>query len=151
MRKLAVKALVLLYLACSPAWAGSGFVYATLSNQTGSYVIPPSGAWAIGSGEPSILTPPLKVVLKMKIPARDVARVTGRRTVTVLFPLNSSRLTSTARMELASIPKGARVRVTGYTCDLGTKAYNLDLSVRRAEAVASYLEERGIMVLSSSH
>ena len=148
MKKLTVKALVLLFLICSSALAGEGFVYTTLNTQTGSYVIPSYQMWAVGDGKPSKLTPSLRVALEVKIPARDVALVAGRRTVTVLFPLNSSRLTPTARMELASIPKGARVRITGYTCDLGTEAYNLALSVRRAEAVASYLEERGIMVLS---
>lgn len=36
------------------------------------------------------------------------------------------------------------VRLVGYTDSIGTKAYNLDLSDRRADAVRRYLVQRGI-------
>jgi outer membrane protein OmpA-like peptidoglycan-associated protein len=39
---------------------------------------------------------------------------------------------------------GARVSVLGHTDDTGEGSYNLDLSSRRAEAVARYLEGKGV-------
>jgi OOP family OmpA-OmpF porin len=36
------------------------------------------------------------------------------------------------------------VRITGHTCWLGSNEYNLDLSRRRADAVADYLISQGI-------
>lgn len=38
----------------------------------------------------------------------------------------------------------ARLRVDGYTDSIGTQKYNLKLSQRRAEAVAHYLEQKGV-------
>ncbi|GAB4183054.1 MAG: hypothetical protein Tsb002_05050 [Wenzhouxiangellaceae bacterium] len=38
----------------------------------------------------------------------------------------------------------SKIRIVGHTCDLGTDQYNLDLSNRRAQAVANYLVSRGI-------
>ena len=36
------------------------------------------------------------------------------------------------------------IRITGHTCWLGTTEHNLDLSQRRAKAVADYLMSQGI-------
>ena len=36
------------------------------------------------------------------------------------------------------------VRITGHTCWLGSNEHNLDLSQRRADAVANYLVSQGI-------
>ncbi|PIE61073.1 MAG: cell envelope biogenesis protein OmpA [Desulfobacterales bacterium] len=38
-----------------------------------------------------------------------------------------------------------RVELKGYTDNIGTEAYNMDLSLRRAKAVAEYLTDKGIM------
>lgn len=38
----------------------------------------------------------------------------------------------------------ARLRVEGHCCDLHTDEYNMKLGMRRAEAVRTYLEQRGI-------
>ena len=40
-----------------------------------------------------------------------------------------------------------KVRITGYTCDLGSRAYNNRLSLQRAKSVASYLEDKGFTIL----
>ena len=34
--------------------------------------------------------------------------------------------------------------MTGYTCDLGSKAHNDVLAIKRAEAVAAYLRKAGL-------
>ena len=36
------------------------------------------------------------------------------------------------------------VEIQGHTDNIGTKEYNMDLSQRRANAVAKYLEDKGI-------
>jgi outer membrane protein OmpA-like peptidoglycan-associated protein len=41
-------------------------------------------------------------------------------------------------------PQIDNVTITGYTDRLGTEAYNLELSMRRANAVKSYLIEKGV-------
>jgi len=41
-------------------------------------------------------------------------------------------------------PEIAKVRIDGYTCDLGTVPYNLKLSQRRAQSAATYLGGQGI-------
>jgi outer membrane protein OmpA-like peptidoglycan-associated protein len=40
--------------------------------------------------------------------------------------------------------KGYRIAVYGYTDDIGTQTYNLQLSQRRAEAVRDFLVQAGI-------
>jgi OOP family OmpA-OmpF porin len=39
---------------------------------------------------------------------------------------------------------GVKIDVNGYTDAIGSEAYNLDLSQRRADAVVTYLQEQGI-------
>ncbi len=66
-------------------------------------------------------------------------------TVNVTFAFNKYDLTNAAKVALDSIIEKAKasprsqIEVLGYTDDIGTAAYNLTLSRRRAEAVARYL------------
>ena len=46
--------------------------------------------------------------------------------------------------KLGSAGRVSRVSVVGHTCDIGTEAYNQQLSERRAAAVKSYLEAHGV-------
>ena len=68
----------------------------------------------------------------------------------VLFAFNRSTLQHGAAATLAEVVNllntsyaRGHVTVTGYTDDIGTAAYNLGLSQRRATTVASYLERHG--------
>jgi outer membrane protein OmpA-like peptidoglycan-associated protein len=65
--------------------------------------------------------------------------------VIVLFSLGSSELTAAAQALLDGVQEGSRVSVTDYACVLGSSAGNLELSQRRAEAVAAHLQGRGIL------
>jgi len=69
---------------------------------------------------------------------------------TVLFGFDSGRLRETEAKKLdkiaATVTAGDSLRVDGYTCQIGTKSYNLKLSSRRAKAVASYLKKKGVVV-----
>ncbi|MCK9898810.1 flagellar motor protein MotB [Parafrankia colletiae] len=81
-------------------------------------------------------------------PLRSEERRGGRLTVTisadVLFDFDSDDLTDTARAEIARLarqvpPAAGTVTVLGHTDSLGTPAYNVILSQRRADAVAGLL------------
>lgn len=64
-----------------------------------------------------------------------------------LFATGSATIRSAARAEIqgyfATIP-GATVIVAGHTDDVGSEALNLDLSLRRAEAVAEIARSMGV-------
>jgi outer membrane protein OmpA-like peptidoglycan-associated protein len=68
------------------------------------------------------------------------------------FELGSAELTPQARQEAAAFAQalqrpqlaGKRFRIEGHTDNVGGRAYNLELSQRRAEAVAAYLAEQGV-------
>ena len=74
--------------------------------------------------------------------------------ITVLFGLDSSALSDAERARLSSFvqslsseTKGGDFFVTGYTCDLGSKAHNDVLAIERAEAVETYLRKAGLHVM----
>ncbi len=66
------------------------------------------------------------------------------------FQFNEATLTSEAETKLNRIAERARaamepsIKVTGYTDQIGSEEYNLELSQRRAEAVKSYLVNKQI-------
>ncbi|MDR0646020.1 MAG: OmpA family protein [Elusimicrobiota bacterium] len=66
------------------------------------------------------------------------------------FAFNSAELTSRYEEELIEVARqinalqGVRVRIEGYTDSIGSDAYNLDLSNRRAKAVADFLVRYGV-------
>lgn len=70
----------------------------------------------------------------------------------ITFELGSDRLSPQARENLAEFARAlngeklanATFNIDGHTDARGTDSYNLDLSNRRAEAVAGYLESLGI-------
>lgn len=68
----------------------------------------------------------------------------------VLFEFNRAEVKPTARAELTKVAEflrqhpDRRIRVEGYTDNVGSADYNLDLSRRRAEAVAAALVSLGV-------
>ncbi|MDN7855726.1 OmpA family protein [Burkholderia cepacia] len=66
------------------------------------------------------------------------------------FATDSATLTPAARASLDALLSRqadrhfSLVKVTGYTDSVGSDAHNLALSMRRAEAVGSYLREHGV-------
>jgi outer membrane protein OmpA-like peptidoglycan-associated protein len=89
--------------------------------------------------EPAVYTPP-----------PTAAPPANPRNYLVFFNFNKSDLTNDARQivdQAASNAKNDRVtrlEVTGYTDTVGSDAYNMRLSRRRAESVASELEAQGV-------
>jgi OOP family OmpA-OmpF porin len=68
----------------------------------------------------------------------------------VTFAFNSARLTSSSRSVLDQAAAGLKshpllkVEIQGYTDSVGTVAYNLKLSQRRAESVRHFLVADGV-------
>lgn len=69
---------------------------------------------------------------------------------TIGFELNSDRLTFNARRVLLDVANALKqqgnlgVAVEGHTDSLGSEAYNLELSQRRANSVIAYLAQQGV-------
>lgn len=64
----------------------------------------------------------------------------------VFFAQNSDVLTAEAICELSKIEKGSKVSVIGSASIEGPTAYNLSLSEKRANAVAEFLANRGVVI-----
>ncbi|GAA3895178.1 hypothetical protein GCM10022228_02800 [Halomonas cibimaris] len=68
----------------------------------------------------------------------------------VHFEFDSAKLTAEAEQELDDVAEklvhnaNARVRIEGHTDAVGSARYNKELSQRRAESVASYLQSNGV-------
>jgi outer membrane protein OmpA-like peptidoglycan-associated protein len=73
-------------------------------------------------------------------PSRSFVDLKPSESDLILFALNSSEVVKDIDPPLGAI--GAYV--TGHACQLGTEAYNMDLSKRRAESVRDYLANRGM-------
>ena len=67
--------------------------------------------------------------------------------LTVNFEFNSANLSDNSQIQLSELGKALnsaelspfRIKITGHTDAVGSDAYNMDLSKRRAAAVLSYL------------
>ena len=73
-------------------------------------------------------------------------------TLTVYFDLDSSVIKAGEAEKLLRsiehVPKTSEIRITGYTCPLGTDAYNQKLAMARAQAVARIFKKHGLQVRS---
>jgi outer membrane protein OmpA-like peptidoglycan-associated protein len=85
---------------------------------------------------------------------KDTSEHAADARITVLFGLDSSALSDAEKARLSSFvksldaeTKGGNLFVTGYTCDLGSKAHNDVLAIERAEAVETYLRKAGLHVM----
>lgn len=78
--------------------------------------------------------------------ANDAPDFLGRLPMSILFDLDKAEIRAAERARLNTIPLGISVRVEGHACDLGDDNHNLTLSTKRANKVAEYLRQRGIVV-----
>lgn len=86
-----------------------------------------------------------------RIEVRPLAAVPAR--ITIYFPFDKARLGAGEKKRIkealaAGLDPSVIVRVDGYTCRVGSEAYNRNLSARRAKAVAAYLKTLGVKVAS---
>lgn len=86
--------------------------------------------------------PVIKEVVK-EIPGKDKVTFV-QSTYVVTFPVNSAEIGNTA--ELNGIEKGSNVEIVAYASPEGQASINQELSQKRADAVAKYLQEKGVNV-----
>ena len=86
-----------------------------------------------------------EVVKTVEVPAVQNGTGFGVKE-TVFFAFNSDKLDDNAKATLDNLGQNGVYVVRGYASNEGSAAYNKALSLRRAEAVANYLRERGAKV-----
>ena len=86
--------------------------------------------------------PTVKEVIK-EVPGKDKETFV-QSTYVVTFPVNSAEISNSA--ELAGIQKGANVEVVAYASPEGNADANQKLSQERADAVAKFLQAKGVNV-----
>lgn len=92
--------------------------------------------------------------IQSNVPDATVERVGEGIAVTfasgILFPFNSTEILPAGRDNLRKLAgilqryPGSELLIVGHTDNVGSDAYNQDLSVRRAQAAASYLASTGV-------
>ncbi len=92
--------------------------------------------------------------IQQNIPGATVERVGEGIDVTfasgILFPFNSTEILPQGRANLQELANSLQkyatsdLLIVGHTDSVGTDAYNMDLSQRRAEAASSYLQSLGV-------
>jgi len=95
-----------------------------------------------GRGGTSSATAPITTVLRVVLQERGRGRV--------LFDFDKAEVKPEAKRQLAVVLQALKEQpalqtlIVGHTDSVGTDAYNLKLSQRRAEAVATYLVQQGV-------
>lgn len=112
----------------------------------------------VADPRPAVATP--AVAEPTVIPARTertMVKTQATMTNDAFFELGSAQLTGVARAELDRIasllkttPPEGNVRIVGHSCDLGAEKFNMQLSIRRAQAVNDYLVGTGALAAHSS-
>ena len=92
--------------------------------------------------------------LEQAVPTAEVQRVGEGINMTfasgLMFPLNSATLSDSYKDDLAASAAvfgkyaDTNIVIEGHTDDTGSAEYNMDLSNRRAQAVANFLQAQGI-------
>jgi len=111
---------------------------------------PPSIALRFGNDPDYAPESPKETQGNRKVSALPVPEISLEKTIH--FAFNSSEVHDRQGLSLLAHalkcdPALIGVRVNGFTCDLGSKAYNDRLALRRAEAVAEILGEEGFRVV----
>ena len=74
--------------------------------------------------------------------------------LTVFFDVNSSAINPCEAKKLDQFVKkispGAEIKITGYTCRLGSVEYNQKLAMDRAKSISQFLSNRGVHVQTAS-
>ncbi|MBO9584290.1 MAG: OmpA family protein [Flavobacterium sp.] len=104
-------------------------------------------------GEPVQEAPPVQQKIVETPPAKKELTQTERTYIekplsfqeignTNVTPELATRLDQIA--EILKSNKDTDLNITGYTCDIGTKERNLEIGMKRAQAVSDYLQNKGI-------
>lgn len=135
-------------LANKDAGQSRGF---SIRRQNGSSATTTTSRPANVIATPSRSRPSASSTRYVQRPAAASAAV-GRSNLAVGFLLGSAELDGSGRAQASRLlealrgPKlaGKKVVVAGHTDSIGARAYNLDLSRRRADALVDYLAQNGV-------
>lgn len=94
---------------------------------------------------------PVEKIVINEVPVAAAADTTEDKIVEyiVMFAKNSFELTSEAKRVLDNVSSKHSVSIVGLASPEGTEEYNLELSQKRADAVADYLKSKGLIVSSA--
>ncbi len=114
-----------------------------------------SAEYRFGRGREPVAAVAATPVAKPPQPPAAVQRVPFTRQVAVStatrFGFDDAALNSAARQELDKLveqlwdKREITLKISGYSCRIGTQEYNRALSERRAQAVRRYLEDKGVV------
>jgi outer membrane protein OmpA-like peptidoglycan-associated protein len=137
--------------------AGGAVVGGVVGNATGSTARGAIIGAAIGGAAGAIIGHQMDQKAKQiqaSVPGAEVTRVGEGLVVTfdsgLLFDFDSDVLRAESKRNLDNLASNlssfgdSKLLLVGHTDNMGADAYNLDLSRRRAAAVASYLESHGV-------
>ena len=143
-----VLSLMLLCMSCGSSAAQSApeinDIIRSLAPRAGQVL--PGGSTTEPSSQQSTPSATERVIIKERVYVVDLVR---RLDLEVFFEYDSDRITPKARLILDRLGaalvsealKGNRFLIAGHTDAVGSDAYNLDLSERRAVSVSRYLIE----------
>lgn len=100
--------------------------------------------------QPKVATPAPKPIVELVTPAQKAQQVTRAKIVvnaSVLFKFDSFALSDAGKKALDQqvvALNPLKVEIAGHTDRVGSEKYNLKLSLKRANAVKSYLVAKGI-------
>ncbi len=103
-------------------------------------------AAAIRLTQPPMIVAKVEALLQKTAPEKSIEET--RRLVVVNFRLNQYAMKGGEKAKIASAASSLlaadRLRIKGYTCDLGSKVYNDRLAIKRAETVRRDLHSLGV-------
>jgi outer membrane protein OmpA-like peptidoglycan-associated protein len=137
--------------------AAGGAIGGVVGNQTGSTARGAIIGAVIGGAAGAVIGHQMDQQAKeiqQNIPGATVERVGEGIDVTfasgILFPFNSTDILPAGRSNLQELANSLQkypnsdILIVGHTDSVGTDAYNLDLSQRRAQAASAYLQTLGV-------
>ncbi|HEU0125545.1 OmpA family protein [Flavobacterium sp.] len=116
--------------------------------------IEPKTETVIPKEETQVQEPPVQKKIVETVPVQKVLSVEERNYIeekplafqevgsTSVTPELASRLDEIAKILKSN--QDTDLNITGHTCDIGTKARNLEIGLQRGQAVAEYLRNKGI-------
>ena len=130
---------------------------AVIGNQTGSTVRGAIIGAVVGGAAGAVIGHQMDQQakeLQQNIPGATITRVGEGIAVTfpsgILFPFNSTEILPAGKNNLQQLASSldkypnSDILIVGHTDSVGTDAYNMDLSQRRAQAASTYLQSLGV-------
>jgi len=130
---------------------------AVIGNQTGSTVRGAIIGAVVGGAAGAVIGHQMDQQakeLQQNIPGATITRVGEGIAVTfpsgILFPFNSTDILPDGKQNLQQLASSldkypnSDILIVGHTDSVGTDAYNMDLSQRRAQAASAYLQSLGV-------